>query len=113
MKTNIRKSGDVNILDLRGKITIGEGDVLLRKHVKTLIEKGEKNVLVNMADVSYMDSSGIGELIASYTTVARKGGKMKLVNLSPKIKDILQITQLMSVFDIYDDEDEAIASFSS
>ena len=82
------------------------------RHIKELLDKGEKNILVNMANVDYMDSSGVGELIASFTTVARSGGKMKLLNLSPKIKDILQITQLMSVFDIYDDEDEAVKSFS-
>ena len=111
MKTTIRKVDKLVILDLKGKITIGTGDVMLREHISKVLEQGERNIILNMAEVTYMDSSGVGELISSYTSVTKRGGKLKLLNLTGKIKDLLQITQLITVFEIYDSEAEAVASF--
>jgi anti-sigma B factor antagonist len=111
MKSKIRDVGDVRVLDLEGKITIGTGDVELRQRVEESINAGRNNVLINLAGVSHIDSSGIGEMVGCFTTVTRKGGKMKLLNLTQKIHDILQITQLITVFDVYDSEPEALASF--
>lgn len=111
MKTTIRKVDKLVILDLKGKITIGTGDVMLREHINKVLDQGEKNIILNMAEVTYMDSSGVGELISSYTSVTRRGGKLKLLNLTGKIKDLLHITQLITVFEIYDSEAEAVASF--
>ena len=111
MKTEVRKVGNLVILDLKGKITIGAGDVMLRDHVNNVLEQGERKILLNMAEVSYMDSSGVGELISCYTSVTNRGGKLKLLNLTGKIRDLLQITQLITVFEVYDHESEAVASF--
>ncbi len=111
MKTRIRDVGDVRVLDLEGKITIGAGDVELRKQVEDAVNSGKTHVLLNLAGVSHIDSSGIGEMVGCFTTLTRKGGKMKLLNLTQKINDILQVTQLITVFDVYDNETEAIASF--
>lgn len=113
MKGAYRDVENVRILDLAGKITIGAGDVQLRNLVEGALSSGRKNILVNLSKVTHMDSSGIGELVASYTTVKRRGGAMKLVSLPPKINDILQVTQLITVFDVFDDEAEALASFAS
>ncbi len=113
MKANVRDVGDVRILDLAGKITIGAGDVELRRLVEEALAAGKSRILVNLKDVTHIDSSGIGELVACYTSVKRRGGSMKLENLPPKINDILQVTQLITVFDVFDNEAEAIASFSS
>lgn len=113
MKANVRDVGDVRILDLAGKITIGAGDVELRRLVEEALAAGKTRILVNLKDVTHIDSSGIGELVACYTSVKRRGGSMKLENLPPKINDILQVTQLITVFDVFDNEAEAIASFSS
>src|SRR5919206_1429816 len=97
-----RQAGDVTILDLEGKITIGEGSVSLRSAIRRLIEEGKKKILLNLAGVSYVDSSGIGELVSSYTTINREGGQLKLLKLTQKIKDLLTITKLLTVFDVYD-----------
>jgi anti-sigma B factor antagonist len=104
--------GAVTILDLSGKITIGEGSVQLREAVKTLLESGNKKILLNLGDVSYVDSSGIGELVSSFTTVKNQQGQLKLLNLTKKIQDLLMITKLLTVFDTYDNEDTAVASFA-
>ena len=106
-----RQAGDVTILDLEGKITIGEGSVSLRSAIRRLIEEGKKKILLNLAGVGYVDSSGIGELVSSYTTIGREGGQLKLLNLTQKIQDLLAITKLLTVFDVYDDESEALNSF--
>jgi len=113
MKGSFRDVNDVRILDLSGKITIGAGDVELRRLVEEALAAGKTKILVNLKDVTHIDSSGIGELVACYTTVKRRGGQMKLANLPPKINDILQVTQLITVFDIYDNEAEAIGSFAA
>ncbi|HST21016.1 MAG TPA: STAS domain-containing protein [Blastocatellia bacterium] len=107
-----RQAGDVTILDLSGKITIGEGSVQLREAVRKLLDDGKKKVLLNLGDVSYVDSSGIGELVSSYTTTNNQGGQLKLLNLTKKIQDLLMITKLLTVFQTYDNEAEAVASFS-
>jgi anti-sigma B factor antagonist len=106
-----RQAGDVTVLDLGGKITIGEGSVSLRSAIRRLIEEGKKKILLNLADVGYVDSSGIGELVSSYTTIGREGGQLKLLNLTQKIQDLLAITKLLTVFDVYDDEATALNSF--
>ena len=106
-----RQAGDVTVLDMDGKITIGEGSVALRTAVRRLIEEGKKKILLNLANVGYVDSSGIGELVSSFTTVQREGGQLKLLKLTQKIRDLLGITKLLTVFDTYDDESEALNSF--
>lgn len=106
-----REAGDVTILDLSGKITIGEGSVQLRESVRRLLEEGKKKVLLNLGDVSYVDSSGIGELVSSYTTTNNQGGQLKLLNLTKKIQDLLMITKLLTVFETFDNEADAVASF--
>lgn len=111
MRVNVRQREGVTILDLKGKITIGVGDVALRDAIHEALNAGATRILVNLQDVSTIDSSGVGELVSSYTTVTNRGGKLKLVNLPPKVSDVLQITQLITVFDVYDDEDEALRSF--
>jgi anti-sigma B factor antagonist len=111
MKTNVRQRDGVTILDLKGKITIGTGDIALRNAVQDAINSGAKNVVINMADVSTIDSSGVGELVSAYTTATNRGARLKLANLPAKISDVLTITQLITVFDVYDSEDEAVRSF--
>jgi len=106
-----RQAGDVTILDLDGKITIGEGSVSLRGAIRRLVEEGKKKILLNLSGVGYVDSSGIGELVSSYTTTSSKGGQLKLLNLTQKIQDLLAITKLLTVFDVYDDEASALNSF--
>ncbi len=112
MKITARQRNDVTILDLKGKITIGVGDVALREAVHEALAAGARKLLVNLHDVSTIDSSGIGELVASYTTVTNRGGRMKLFGIPPKVNDILQITQLITVFDVYDGENDAVTSFA-
>ena len=107
-----RQAGDVTILDMSGKITIGEGSVALRNTIRRLLGEGKKNILLNLGDVSYIDSSGIGELVSSFTAVNKENGKLKLLNLTQKIQDLLAITKLLTVFDTFDDEGEALSSFS-
>ena len=106
-----RQAGDVTVLDMSGKITIGEGSVALRTAIRRLIEEGKKKILLNLAQVGYVDSSGIGELVSSFTTLNREGGQLKLLNLTQKIQDLLAITKLLTVFDTYDDESSALNSF--
>jgi len=106
-----RQAGDVTILDMEGKITIGEGSVSVRSAIRRLLEEGKKKILLNLGGVSYVDSSGIGELVSSYTTIGREGGQLKLLNLTQKIQDLLGITKLLTVFDTYDDEATALNSF--
>jgi anti-sigma B factor antagonist len=106
-----RQNGDVTILDLSGKITIGEGSVQLREAVRGLLDNGKKKILLNLGDVSYVDSSGIGELVSSYTTTNNQGGQLKLLNLTKKIQDLLMITKLLTVFETHDNEEAAVASF--
>lgn len=112
MNVNVRQAGDVTILDLKGKITIGSGDVALRQAIQEVMGGGANKVLINMADVSTIDSSGIGELVSAYTTATNRGARLKLINLPAKVTDILTITQLITVFDVYDSEAEGVASFS-
>src|SRR3954464_10361626 len=106
-----RQSGDVTILDMDGKITIGEGSVALRTSIRRLLEEGKKKILLNLARVSYIDSSGIGELVSSYTAINKDGGELKLLNLTQKLQDLLTITKLLTVFDVYESEAEALASY--
>ena len=111
MKIVERQVEDVTILDLHGKILIGEGDDALRDAVTRLVVGGRTKLLLNLADVPYVDSAGLGEIVRCYTTVSRKGGRLKLVNLTKKIQDLLAITKLLTVFETYDSEDEAVRSF--
>lgn len=111
MKIVERLVGDVVILDLQGKILIGEGDDLLREAVTKLADSGKTKILLNLAEVPYVDSAGLGEVVRCYTTVSKKGGKLKLLNLTKKIQDLLAITKLLTVFETYDNEEEAINSF--
>jgi anti-sigma B factor antagonist len=106
-----RQAGDVTILDLSGEVRIGEGSIALRDSLGKLADEGKKKVLLNLAGVKYIDSSGIGELIAKYTTIRRQGGQLKLLNLTDKIQNLLVITKLLTVFDSYDNEGEALKSF--
>ena len=111
MKIGIREVGGVTILDPKGKITIGSGDVALRDSVMGALENGATKILINLKDVSTIDSSGIGELVAAFTTVTNQGGQLKLSSLSPKVTDILQITQLATVFQVEETEELALATF--
>lgn len=111
MKATTRQVDGVTVLDLSGRITLGEGSVQLRDEVRDLLSKGSKHILLNLGDVNYIDSSGIGELVSAYTTVRNQGGELKLLNLTKKVHDLLQITKLYTVFEIKDDEASAIASF--
>jgi anti-sigma B factor antagonist len=110
---NERNAGNVTILDLSGKITIGEGSVQLREAVRRLLEQGHKSLLIDLGQVDYVDSSGIGELVSCYTTTKNQGGSLKLLNLTKKIKDLLSITKLLTVFETFDNEQEALNSFSA
>lgn len=111
MKIDVRHRKGVTILAPKGKITIGVGDVVLRRAVQEALEAGGQKILIDLSGVSTIDSSGVGELVSAYTTVTNRGGKLKLLNIPPKVADVLQITQLITVFETFDDEDEAIASF--
>jgi anti-sigma B factor antagonist len=106
-----RQAGDVTILDLNGAVRIGEGSIALRNAIRCLVEEGKHKILLNLGSVNYMDSSGIGELIANYTTISRGGGQLKLLNLTDKIQNLLVITKLLTVFDAYEGEAEALNSF--
>ena len=108
-----RKSGDVTILDVEGKILLGEGDVQLKRKIDEVIERKEIKLLLNLANVPYMDSGGLGEIVRSYTTVKRAGGELKLLNATKRISDLLTITKLITVFEIYEEEGEAVKSFSA
>ena len=112
MKSSTRQVDGVTIVDLSGRITLGEGSVVLRDLVRELLSRGNKNILLNLGDVTYIDSSGIGELVSAYTTVRNGGGDLKLLNLTKKVHDLLQITKLYTVFDVRDDEAAAIQAFA-
>ncbi len=112
MKASTRQAGGVTIVDCSGQIKLGEGSSILRDTVKDLLAKGQKKILLNLGDITYMDSSGIGELVAAFTSVRNQGGDMKLLHLTKKMNDLLQITKLYTVFDVQDDERAALAAFS-
>ena len=107
-----RQAGDVSILDLDGQVRMGDSATALRGAIRGLVAAGNKRILLNLAGVKYIDSGGIGELIANYTTVGRGGGQMKLLNLTDKVQDLLVITKLLTVFDVYENEAEALSSFN-
>jgi anti-sigma B factor antagonist len=113
LKANVRRAGDVQIVDLAGRVTLGEGSGLLRNTIKELVSSGHKNILVNLKEVSYLDSAGLGELVGSYASVTHVGGNIKLLNPQAKVHDLLQITKLYTVFVAFDDEPEALRSFAS
>src|SRR3954462_6262690 len=112
MKASNRQVDGITVVDLSGRITLGEGSVVLRDTLRDLLAKGEKSLLLNLGDVTYIDSSGIGELVSAFTTVRNQGGELKLLNLTKKVHDLLQITKLYTVFDVKDDEATAIQSFT-
>ncbi len=112
MKASNRQVDGITIVDLSGRITLGEGSVTLREAIKDLLGKGQKKILLNLGDVSYIDSSGIGELVSAFTSVRNQGGELKLLHLTKKVHDLLQITKLYTVFDVKDDEAAAIGAFS-
>jgi anti-sigma B factor antagonist len=107
-----RQVGDVTVVDASGRITLGEGASVFRDMIRDLAAKGNKNILVNLTEVSYIDSSGIGEMVSSFTTVTNHGGQLKLLGLTKRVKDLLQITKLYTVFEVFDDEPSAIRSFA-
>ena len=111
MKIMTRTIGDVRILDCSGKITLGEGTMVVRNKVRDLVQSGVKKIVLNLADVSYIDSSGIGELVSTYTTVTTSGGQLKLLNLTKKFNELLAVTKLLTVFQVFDNEQAALASF--
>jgi anti-sigma B factor antagonist len=111
MKTTSRNVDGIEILSLQGKITIGSGDVQLRDLIAQCMNDGKTNILLDMSGVSTIDSSGIGELVGSFTTVTNRGGRLKLLHLPGKVTDLLQVTQLITVFEVHDDEAKAVASF--
>jgi anti-sigma B factor antagonist len=113
MQITERALADVMILDLKGKITLGEGDELLKDKVNSLVNQGQRKIVLNLAGVPYLDSAGLGEVVRAYTTVSRQGGSLKLLNLTKRITDLLSITKLLTVFDTFDSEDEAVRSFSA
>src|SRR4051812_46178043 len=113
MQIEERAVGEVVVLDLKGKITLGEGDELLKDKVNSLINQGQRKILLNLAGVPYLDSAGLGEVVRAYTTVSRQGGSLKLLNLTKRITDLLSITKLLTVFETFDAEDEAVRSFSA
>ncbi|HUU97642.1 MAG TPA: STAS domain-containing protein [Phycisphaerae bacterium] len=106
-----RKVNDVTILDLSGKMTLGEGDEMLKQTINTLLAAGNKKLVLNLGNVPYIDSAGLGEVVRTHTTVSRQGGSLKLLNLTKRIEDLLSITKLLTVFDTYESEAEAIKSF--
>ncbi len=108
-----RKVSDVTILDLSGKMTLGEGDEMLKQTINTLLAAGSKKLILNLGNVPYIDSAGLGEVVRTHTTVSRQGGSLKLLNLTKRIEDLLSITKLLTVFDTYESEAEAIKSFSA
>src|SRR4051794_12821097 len=112
LKTSTRQVDGITILDCSGRITLGEGSVVLRDSIRDLLAKGEKKILLNLGDVTYIDSSGIGELVSAFTAVRKEQGDLKLLNLTKKVHDLLQITKLYTVFDVKDDEASAIAAYA-
>ena len=111
MQIEERSAGDVVVLELKGKMTLGEGDELLKDKINSLVHQGQRKVVLNLEGVPYIDSAGLGEIVRTYTTVSRQGGKLKLLNLTKRIQDLLAITKLLTVFETYDTEQEAVGSF--
>ena len=112
IKASTRQVEEITVVDLSGRITLGEGSTVLRDTVRELLGRGQKKILLNLGDVTYIDSSGIGELVSGFTTVSNQGGQLKLLNLTKKVHDLLQITKLYTVFDVKDDEATAVKSFT-
>ncbi len=112
MQIDERVVGDVTVLDLKGKVTLGEGDEALKDKINSLLHQNRKKILLNFAEVPYIDSAGLGEIVRTYTTVSRQGGQLKLVNLTKRITDLLSITKLLTVFETFDSEQDALKSFS-
>jgi anti-sigma B factor antagonist len=112
VKMSSRQVGDVTVVDANGRITLGEGASVFRDTIRDLAAKGNKKILINLGDVSYIDSSGIGEMVSSFTTVTNHGGQLKLLNLTKRVKDLLQITKLYTVFEVFEDESSAVRSFA-
>ena len=113
MQIDERTGGDVLILDVKGRITLGEGDELLKDKVNSLLNQGQKKIILNLAEVPYIDSAGLGEIVRTYTTVSRQGGSLKLLALTKRITDLLAITKLLTVFETYETESEAVQSFAA
>jgi anti-sigma B factor antagonist len=111
LRATYRDAGAVTVVDIGGRITLGEGSALLRKTVHELLDDGRRKIVLNLADVNYIDSAGIGELVTAFTTVKKNGGDLKLLYLTKKVHDLLQLTKLFTVFDVYSDENTALASF--
>ena len=112
VKLNTRQVGDVSVIDVSGRITLGEGSSTLRDALRGLVTQGQKKILLNLGEVSYIDSSGIGELVSGFTSVTNSGGELKLLNLTKRVKDLLQITKLYTVFDVHESEASAVRSFA-
>jgi len=113
VKEQIHQVNNVLVIALSGRITVGDGSVVLRDRIRTELAEGRKHILLDLGEVSYIDSSGLGELISAFTSMKRSGGKLKLLNLTRKVRDLMEIVKLYTVFDIYDDEAFALASFSA
>jgi anti-sigma B factor antagonist len=108
-----RRVGDVVVLDLKGKVTLGEGDEVLKDKINSLMHQGDRKLVLNLAEVPYIDSAGLGEIVRTFTTVSRQGGSLKLLNLTKRISDLLAITKLLTVFETFDSEHDAVQSFSA
>jgi anti-sigma B factor antagonist len=113
MHIHQRSVGDITVIDMSGKMTLGEGDELLRDKVNSLVQQGQKRIVLNLAEVPYIDSAGLGEIVRTYTTVSRNGGSLKLLNLTKRIQDLLSITKLLTVFETFESEADAVRSFST
>jgi anti-sigma B factor antagonist len=113
MQIEERSAGDVTVLDLKGKMTLGEGDELLKDKINSLLHQGRKKIVLNLEGVPYIDSAGLGEIVRTYTTIKKQDGSLKLLNLTKRITDLLSITKLLTVFETYDSEADAVRSFSS
>ncbi len=112
VKLTVRQVGDVCVVDAVGRLTLGEGSSTFRDTIRNLVGQGNKKIVLNLGDVTYIDSSGIGELVSAFTTVTNQGGRLKLLNLTKRVQDLLQISKLYSVFEVFDDEAAAVASFA-
>jgi anti-sigma B factor antagonist len=113
MEINERTTGDIMILDLKGRMTLGEGDELLKDKINSLLLQGHRKLVLNLEHVPYIDSAGLGEIVRTYTTVSRQGGSLKLLNLTKRIEDLLSITKLLTVFETFDSESDVVRSFTS
>jgi anti-sigma B factor antagonist len=113
MQMTERTAGNVTVLDLSGKITLGEDHTLLKDKIQSLLHQGKKDILFNLADVAYVDSSGLGAIMAAYTTVTREGGRLTIANVTRRLQDLLSITKMLTVFETYDSEDEALRSYKT